>query len=380
MEDMSEVQPSAKRNGTPNQTGATERNGIRPSPAPHKGYLDESNSRSAFQPRDVGELFQDSIEEIPWICKGYLFRGGLTLLAGSPKIGKTTWAYQLIEQVALGGIFLGDEVTQAKVLLLGLEEHKRDIIARLRNRSGEGIKGWVKVQFGPLPYTSSIYEEMADYIMCEDIGLVVIDTIPAWWNLSDENDASEVIRKGYPLVNVIRRTNAAWLGLVHTRKSGGEHGEDIRGSSALLGLVDLAVSMKRAKGGGNQRVLEAASRYTDTPKELVIEYEESGYKKVGTPAEVSSQAKANQVWERLTPQGKTIEELAIETNLSKQDVSRAIKVLGERVHRDGSGTKGDPYRFSANSIHPTTNSEDRTRIDELLMRGEGEGKVLSHLR
>jgi len=363
MEDMSEVNFSAERNGISSQTGSEAPNSIRPTTTPHKGYLDESNSRSAFQPRDVGELFQESTEEIPWICKGYLFRGGLTIWAGSPKIGKTTLAYELIDRVAVGDSFLGGEPIRSKVLLLGLEEHRRDIITRLRKRSDEAIEGWVKVQFGPLPYSAPIYEEMADYIMREEIGLVVIDTIPAWWNLSDENDASEVIRKGYPLVNVIRKTNAAWLGLVHTRKSGGDHGEDIRGSSALLGLVDIAVSMKRAKGGGNQRVLEAVSRYTDTPKELIIEYVESGYKKLGTPAEISSQAKASQVLERLTDQGKTMEELAIETKLSKQDVSRGIKILGEQVHRDGNGAKGNPYRFSINSIHPTSNSEDRTGIN-----------------
>ena len=348
MEDLSEVHPSAELNGTPIQTGSKEPNGIRPGPTPHKGYRDESNPRSAFQPQDVGESFQESTEPIPWICKGYLFRGGMTLKAGSPKIGKTTWAYQLIEQVALGGIFLGDETTQAKVLLLGLEEHKRDIIARLQNRSGEELKGRVKVVFGPLPFSAEIHHEMADFIAREEIGLVVIDTIPAWWNLSDENDASEVKRKGYPLLNIIRQTNAAWLGLVHTRKSGGEHGEDIRGSSALLGLVDIAISMKRTQGGGNQRVLETVSRYTDTPKELFIEFEEGSYKKLGTATEVSSQAKANQVWERLTYQGKTIDQLASETGLSKQDVSRGLKSLGEQVQRAGNGKKANPYLFFRN--------------------------------
>lgn len=345
MEDMSQVHSSAERNGSLNQAGEQEQNGIHPSRDPNKKRLDESYC-SPFQPRDVQELFLESTEEVPWICKGFLARGGLTLLAGSPKIGKTTLAYQMIERVAMGDEFLGDDAIQANVLLLGLEEHRRDIIGRLRSRSGEAIKGRIKVVFGPLPYSPAINQEMADYITAEEIGLVVIDTIPAWWNLSDENDASEVIRKGYPLVNIIRRTQAAWLGLVHTRKSGGEHGEDIRGSSALLGLVDIAISMKRTKGGGNQRVLEAVSRYTDTPKELVIEYQQDSYKKLGSPIEVSAQVKAIQVWERLTAQGQTLDELATQTGLSAQDVSRALRTLGEKVRREGSGHRGSPYLFS----------------------------------
>lgn len=319
---------------------------IYPRSAPYKGYLDESYYQSAFQPQDVEELFLEATEEVPWICKGFLARGGFTLLAGSPKVGKTTLAYQIIERVAMGDQFLGDHATQAKVLLLGLEEHQRDIIERLRKRSEEGLKGRVKVVFGPLPYSHEINQVMADYVINEEIGLVVIDTIPAWWKLSDENDASEVNRKGYPLVHTIRRTQAAWLGLVHIRKSGGEHGEEIRGSSALLGLVDIAISMKRGKGGGNQRVLETVSRYADTPKDLVIEYEEGSYKKLGTPSEVSSQAKADQVWEGLAKGKQTIESLVILTGLSKQDVSRGLTSLSERVYREGGGHRGNPYLYS----------------------------------
>lgn len=330
------------------RTSLNKPNSIYPTFPPQKGDLDESNYQSAFQPRDISELFAESIEEVPWIYKGFLARGGLTVLAGDPKVGKTTFTYEIIERVALGQQFLGDEVAEAKVLLLGLEEHRRDIIARLRRRSEEELTGRVKVVSGHLPFTTKIHQEMAHYIRCEGIGLVIIDTIPAWWNLSDENDASEVLRKGYPLLNVIRGTNAAWLGLAHTRKSGGSHGADIRGSSAFAGLVDIAISMKRTQGAGNQRMLEAVSRYEDTPGSLVIEYVDGSYRKLGSPQEVGSLAKTNKVWEAVTTEGQTIEQLAIQTELSKQDVSRALQSLGQQVHREGGGHRGDPYRFSRN--------------------------------
>lgn len=330
------------------KTSLSKPNSIYPTSSPHKGYLDESNYQSAFQPRDISELFAESLEEVPWIYKGFLARGGLTVLAGDPKVGKTTFTYEIIERVALGEEFLGEQVAEAKVLLLGLEEHRRDIITRLRRRSEEELTGRVKVVCGHLPFTPKIHQDMADYIRCEDIGLVIIDTIPAWWNLSDENDASEVLRKGYPLLNIIRETNAAWLGLAHTRKSGGGHGADIRGSSAFVGLVDIAISMKRTQGGGNQRMLEAVSRYGDTPDSLVIEYAEGTYRKLGSPQEVGSHAKVNKVWEAVTTEGQTMEQLALLTDLSKQDVSKALQTLGERVHREGGGHRGSPYLFSRN--------------------------------
>ncbi|MDK2742556.1 MAG: AAA family ATPase [Nitrospira sp. BO4] len=340
---------SGDGNGWTNPEGLPDsHNSIYPTPAPHKGYLDESNYCSPFQPQDIAELFAESEEDVPWIYRGFLVRGGLTVLAGDPKVGKSTYAYELIERIALGEEFLGEAVTEEKVLLLGLEEHRRDMIARLRRRSEEALKGRVKVVCGQLPFSPKIHMEIADYIMREDIGLVVIDTIPAWWNLKDENDASEVLKKGYPFLNVIRGTNAAWLGLAHTRKSGGGHGSDIRGSSAFVGLVDIAVSMKRTQSGGNQRMLEAVSRYDDTPNNLVIEYAEGCYRKLGSPQDMASLAKTNKVWEALTPEGKTIDQLAKETDLSKQDVSRALQSLGDQVHREGGGHRGDPYLFSRN--------------------------------
>lgn len=325
---------------------------IHPIATPYSGSLDETNPWSAFRPVDVEDLFSQSHDAVPWIIKGFLARGTLSLLVGPPKVGKTTLAYQLIESVALGHEFLGQEVTAAKVLLLGLEEHKRDIIARLREKSGESLKGKVKVVFGPLPCSPIIHEQMAQYIGKEQIGLVIVDTIPAWFGLTDENDASEVLRKGFPLLNIIRQTEAAWLGLGHTRKSGGGHGQDIRGSSALAGLVDVALSMKRTESGGMERLLEAISRYIDTPEKLVLEFHDRAYQVLGTPDEVSAEGKAKQVWDALSDEGWTTEQLAEVVGLSKQDVSRAIQRLGEKVSKDGEGHRGSPYRYRRNLIHP----------------------------
>src|SRR5206468_544099 len=108
------------------------------------------------------------------------------------------------------------------------------------------------------------------YIEQEEIGLVLVDTLPAWLEMKDENSAAEMLRAGKMLLGAARRTAAAWLCLVHSRKSGGEHGEEIRGSSALVGIVDISLTLKRTEGGDPQRCLEAATRYAETPTRLII--------------------------------------------------------------------------------------------------------------
>ena len=327
---------------------------IRPSPVPSTGGSDGSNRVSVFNPVDIAELYDEVEGNVPWVLDGYLVEGGLTLLAGPPKLGKTTFAYHALVSIALDKQFIGRETTQENVLLLGLEEHRRDVIQRLLDCSDEALSGLVKIVFGPLPYDERVFKEMVAYIEREAIGLVVIDTLPAWWRFRDESDASEVIRQGMPLVQAIHETDAAWLGLVHSRKGGGEHGEEIRGSSALLGLADIAISMKRTEGGERQRKLETVSRYADTPSDLIIELNEDEYRVLGTPDEVSSSAKAEKLWAALTDSDQTTEELTGKTSLSKQDISRAMRNLGDKVIRNGKGHKGDPYRYRRNSIHPAS--------------------------
>ena len=340
---------------------AKEADAILPARTHAQGGLDESIHNGVFSPVDIGVLYEEVEEDVPWVLEGYLAEGVWTLLAGPPKLGKTTFAYDAIVAVATGKSFLGREVSQKKVLLLGLEEHRRDIVARLRRSGGDEILGLVKVIFAPLPYDSAVFRDMHSYIMQEDIGLVVVDTLHAWWRLPDENDAGQVNKYGHPLLQLIRSTKAAWLVLAHTRKQGGEHGQEIRGSSALAGLLDIAISMKRT--GGQQRSLEAISRYADSPIKLIVQRGEDGYEVLGTPDEVSTKAKAEKFWAALTGNDQSIEELRKATSLSKQDITRAFTALKDRVLRTGKGCKGSPYCYRQNSIHPTSEPKPET-LDE----------------
>jgi hypothetical protein len=190
------------------------------------------------------------------------------------------------------------------VLVLGLEEHRSDVIGRFRDYNGYNLEGLVKVQFPPFPYDATVLRELETYIKREGIRVVLLDTLHAWWGVNDENDAAEVLRKGMPLVHLIRSSDAAWLSIVHTRKASGTHGDEIRGSSALLGMVDICISMKRTQGAKGQRVLETVTRYRDTPRELIVEYRDERYVAVGDPDTVSAEAITEVVYAALTDEGR----------------------------------------------------------------------------
>ena len=77
---------------------------------------------------------------------------------------------------------------------------------------------------------------------------------------------------------------------------------------------------------------------------------------VGDPQSVSAEAIAETVFAALNQHGQMVVQLEAITSSSKQDISRATKRLGERITREGKGVKGDPYKYSRNAIHPSTNS------------------------
>ncbi len=333
---------------------SSENHAIRPSPSSRKGGSDKSNNWIGAV--DIGDLLSEPEELVPYIVPGYVARGCLSLLAGPPKQGKSTLAYDLVVAAATGGLFLGEQVDRTKVLVLALEEHRRDVTARFRQYSEKDLAGSIKIVTGQLQFPDTASGVLKTYIAQENIGLVLVDTLPAWWQVQDENNAAEVIQKGFRLLGLVRNTNAGWLCIAHSRKSGGEHGQEIRGSSALVGLVDIAISMKRTEAGGRQRVLEAVSRYAVTPPQLYIELTDQGYRALGDSQAISIEGKADQVWRTLSDTAQTAEELSESTGLSKQDISRVLQRLGEKVVRDGVGHKGDPYRYRRNSTCPTPTS------------------------
>src|SRR5215510_6246446 len=112
------------------------------------GPLHESN----FAPRRASDLLAETPEPTEWIFEEYVPVGSLALLAGKPKEGKTTLAYELAVRVAQGHPFLGRSVRQGGVLILAVEEHPRDVRMRLHTLGAADLDN-LHVHVSPLSPT-----------------------------------------------------------------------------------------------------------------------------------------------------------------------------------------------------------------------------------
>jgi hypothetical protein len=230
---------------------------------------------------------------------------------------------------------------------------------------------------------AGIVGESVDYCHLHDLGVLIVDTWDKWTGLKGdaENNAGAILGALEPLVHAAG-SDLAVLICAHQRKSFGEFGEAVRGSNALTGGVDVVIELERprsdALAGDGVRVLQAVSRFSGTPEELVIALGENGYEARGDALTATSEVEQRQIIAALEVLGEaSYDKLHEETGLPRTTVQRRLEELGDhRVLKRGAGKRGDPFLFSAHSltgqnetVEPTA-AERAVQFDALYPRRE----------
>jgi 5S rRNA maturation endonuclease (ribonuclease M5) len=286
-----------------------------------------------------------------WLWEGYLSPGALTLLAGRPKVGKTTLLFPLIAALEQGRPFLDRPTFATRVLMLS--EEREQTLAEKRQLYLNGADPWLLMRHEQGGRSWPELVEQARVCCAEhEIGVLVVDTWDKWTGLrgDDESKAGAVIEALEPLM-LAAGDGLAVLIVAHQRKAAGKHGEAVRGSNAITGGVDVIVELERAPEelGRRMRVLRAESRFTATPEELVGELtEERGYIAQGDLDAVKREAEGEKMAELVeSAPGSTTEELAEAADIAPATMKHKLKVALEDgyVARRGAGRKGDAYRW-----------------------------------
>ncbi len=296
----------------------------------------------------LAELLSESPTEPDWIWPGYVAPGSITLLAGRPKVGKSTLLFALMAAIDGGSSFCGRRLRRVPIVLLS-EERGSTIAEKARTRSwSDGVS--------ILLHHTAYALAWADIVRhaCTHVGrggLVVVDTLADFAGLGAdaENNAGAIQSAMRPLLEIAGDGRAV-LVVSHQRKAAGEHGEAVRGSNALTAAVDIVVELERAPGsiGDHGRVLKAMSRFSTTPADLVVRRTEHGYEAIGELASATAASELDRVTTLLAELGEvTAEELADAADLSKGTAQRRLGALlaAGRVVRSGGGNRGDPYHW-----------------------------------
>jgi hypothetical protein len=295
-------------------------------------------------------------EEPDWIAKPYVVAGGITGLDSQPKAGKTTLLGYLVRQIATGGEFLGAPTTRTPVVYL--TEQTPTTFQEVLKRSGLTecddlhILVWhdVRQDLWPVVVEQAVAK-------CREVGalLLIIDTLPQFAGLrgDSENNAGAALEAMIP----VQSAAAQGLAIVivrHERKGGGEVGESSRGSSAFAGAADLILQLKRAEGNArpNIRILNALSRFDDTPAEITIERCDDGsYISLGPNQAFEKNRVRSAILDlaaRTQASAKSADEFhALIPNSKRATVQDEIKKMetGGILQKTGEGRRGNPFRY-----------------------------------
>lgn len=214
-------------------------------------------------PFSARDLEKADFDEVRFIIND-LIPEGVTLLSGSPKVGKSWMLLGMGIGVATGGVFLNSDCTKGRVLYLALEDNPRRLQSRLRMSMG-GNDFPTDLDFDcswdRFPIGFRALEKLLDE---EPYSMIMIDTLEMVRPPRRSNPYEDDYRALAGLRELGADKRCAFVVVHHNRKtetsSSGEEIdplERVSGTMGLTGCVDniLVLSRMRATALGELYVM-----------------------------------------------------------------------------------------------------------------------------
>ncbi len=323
--------------------------------APPEGGAQASPDRKALRFQTPAELVANLPSEPPWLWRGTIAKGLLTVVGGKPKVGKSTVIYEAINRMARGDReFLGAELTQTDVVILS-EEHAITATRKLDPTSRK-LHMLTRDFAWPMPnWTEALSDSLAaarEY----NASLLVVDSFTFWADLEADQgkDSGAVQERLKPLIEAAHDGIGVLL-IHHQRKAGGEFGDALLGSTAFAANADIIMEVERLGEGapGHMRRIMRLGRWPVSPVLLATWTDDTGYQLVAE-AESSLDAEdlgwAARISEVLRKHGRPMRQTELEPMLGVdgRTWARGAAILVERgeARREGIGGVKDPITYS----------------------------------
>lgn len=314
----------------------------------HKSIIEPLKQSIGFNPISLRELYQEPEEIHEYIVDDWIIKGGVSLIAGKPKVGKSTLARFLCFCIAKGEAFLDKSVQLGSVIYLALEEKKSELIKHFREMGATGEEEiYIHCSVAPTRAT----EEVKKLVYTRKPTLLIIDPLFRFCRVNDVNDYAQVT-KAFEPINHIARDSGAHIAIVHHMGKGDRsEGDSILGSTAIFGAVDVAFLIKKTE---KYRTIESHPRYGKPLEASILNFypDTRTFSLEGSKAEFEINQLKSPILEYLSTMTEPTTEKDIQDNIEgrHQNKIRALRSLHNegKIQRMGKGGKSDPYKYIAN--------------------------------
>jgi hypothetical protein len=311
-----------------------------------------ASSPSGTQPKGfslvrLGELLARPEVPVDWLWQGRLAAGTVSGVFSKPKVGKSTFSRNLCLAVAQGTDFLGLPVKKGPCIYLALEERVEDVVADFRAMGATGDEQ-ILVHADAIPCTGIL--ALLGLVQERKPVLVVIDPLFRMVHIRDEKAYAETYAALGPLIDVARSIGTH-IQVIHHMGKGLKLDpvDSPLGSTGIAGACSSLVVLKRTEA---YRTIQTVQRLGEWMPETVLQFDsESRRLSVGgTRFEAERQECAEAIVELLKAAGEGKTESEIDERVDGKTIlkRKALRAGFEkgRVTREGSGKKGEPYKYS----------------------------------
>lgn len=218
---------------------------------------------SGIKGKDL-KRFETGVEEFDRVVGGGIVPGSVTLVAGSPGIGKSTLILQVVDKLKLKTLYISGEESAEQV----------------KNRSDRlGLK-LANVRFS----SASSVESLVNFMSKGEIDLIVVDSVQTMW--AEEVDGiqggiSQVKASAGKLMEAAKAFNAAVMLIGHVTKQG-----TVAGPKTLEHIVDTVIYLEGDRYHDYRILRTSKNRFGSTNEVGIFEMLSTGFKEIKNPSEV----------------------------------------------------------------------------------------------
>jgi hypothetical protein len=206
----------------------------------------------AFSYMKLGDLLDIEDKPDDWLVEGLLIKGGLSIIVGVPKIGKTTLVRQLEKCILRGDKFLDRKTHQGSVVHYSFDE-KAKTAKRHYQKLGLTKDDALTLHFGAAS-NSEYLKELEEDLLTLKPSIAVVDTLFDLVETDDVNSYGPVKRQLSGISGLAERTGCHIMFIHHQNKPnpnfGRGSGHSVLGSTAIFGSVDCCLIFEQVKDSG----------------------------------------------------------------------------------------------------------------------------------
>jgi hypothetical protein len=305
---------------------------------------DLAENPSGFTLMNFVEFLDKPDGELDWLVDGWMAVGGTSTVVAKPKVGKSTFARNLSLSVARGSDFLGRRTEQGPVIYLALEETERRVREQFRRIGATGEEP-IYIYVGPTP--AQLFDDILPHMKSIQPKLLVLDPLFRAVRVKDSSAYAEVTNALDPILRLAASTGCHVLVPHHAGKQARETVDSALGSTAIAGTFDSIFVLRKNDG---VRTIEVELREGDPiPKTVLsMDAETERISLAGSVEELTSTKIRGEILELVGDSWLERVEIEEAVEGSTRAIRSALKelVTENKVTREGSGKRGNPYVYS----------------------------------